>query len=204
MVIFLETAELRAKRQTVTTMSFWRENIDQIIAGNGFPLLAGAGSVSRAQMEQHIAPLFQDYDQRRKTEEAQAADERDESELKGVGKQDQGPHKDKIVSGQTKVHRYKTLRPLVSRLRDDFKGGGNDFVLLFAYNVTGKTRLFMAFKDAGKSKEGVARDALYFNAYTEDLFHWDNDLEKRRWMTISPPAKNYAGRLRSLTLASSC
>lgn len=83
-VIFLETAELRAKRQTVTTMSFWRENVGQIIAGNGFPLLDGAGSVSRARMEQQIAPLFEDYDQRRKTEEAQAADEQDEAELKGL------------------------------------------------------------------------------------------------------------------------
>lgn len=83
------------------------------------------------------------------------------------------------MSGQTKVYRYKTLRPLVSRLRDDFKSGGNDFVLLFAYNGTGKTRLSMAFKEAGKST-GIARDTLYFNAYTEDLFYWDNDLENDR------------------------
>lgn len=73
---------------------------------------------------------------------------------------------------------YKTLRPLVARLRDDFKSGGKDFVLLFAYNGTGKTRLSMVFKDAGK--KGIARDTLYFNAYTEDLFQWDNDLENDR------------------------
>jgi hypothetical protein len=84
------------------------------------------------------------------------------------------------VSRQTKVYRYKTLRPLVSRLRDDFKSGGKDFVLLFAYNGTGKTRLSMAFKDAGKKKKGIARDTLYFNAYTEDLFTWNNDLENDR------------------------
>ncbi len=81
-VIFLETAELRAKRQTITSMAFWRENVGQIIAANGFPLLAGAGSVSHARMEQQIAPLFVDYDQRRKTQEAQSADEQDEAELK--------------------------------------------------------------------------------------------------------------------------
>ena len=83
-VIFLETAELRAKRQTITSMAFWRENVGQIIAANGFPLLAGAGSVSHARMEQQIAPLFVDYDQRRKTQEAQAADEQDEAELKAL------------------------------------------------------------------------------------------------------------------------
>ncbi|MER2540408.1 MAG: AAA family ATPase, partial [Azonexus sp.] len=80
-----------------------------------------------------------------------------------------------VVTRQTN---YETLRPLVARLRDDFKSGGKDFVLLFAYNGTGKTRLSMAFKDAGK--EGIARDTLYFNAYTEDLFYWDNDLENDR------------------------
>jgi hypothetical protein len=83
-VIFLETAELRAKRQTITSMDFWRENVGQIIAANGFPLLAGAGSVSHARMEQQIAPLFLDYDQRRKAQEAQAADEQDEAELKAL------------------------------------------------------------------------------------------------------------------------
>jgi hypothetical protein len=51
-VIFLETAELRAKRQTITSMNFWRENVGQIIVGNGFPLLSGAGSISHARMEQ--------------------------------------------------------------------------------------------------------------------------------------------------------
>ena len=83
-VIFLETAELRAKRQVVTTMAFWRENVVQIIAANGFPLLAGAGSVSHARMEQRIAPLFLDYEQHRRTEEAQAADAQDEAELRAL------------------------------------------------------------------------------------------------------------------------
>jgi hypothetical protein len=83
-VIFLETAELRAKRQTLTPMAFWQENVGQIITANGFPLLSGAGSVSHARMEQKVGTLFQDYDQRRKTLEAQAADAQDEAELKAL------------------------------------------------------------------------------------------------------------------------
>ncbi len=47
--------------------------------------------------------------------------------------------------------------------------------LLFAYNGTGKTRLSMAFK--ALRKQDGNRDTLYFNAFTEDLFRWDNDLE---------------------------
>ena len=70
------------------------------------------------------------------------------------------------MSNKPKVYRYKTMRPLVSRLRDDFKSGEKDFILLFAYNGTGKTRLSMAFKDAGKKKRCIERDTLYFNAFT--------------------------------------
>ena len=83
-VIFLETAELRAKRQTVTSMGFWRENVGQIIVSNGFPLLSGAGTVSHARMEQKLEPLYLDFDQRRKAEEARAADAQDEAELKSL------------------------------------------------------------------------------------------------------------------------
>ena len=51
-------------------------------------------------------------------------------------------------------------------------------VVLYAYNGTGKTRLSGVFKDLGK--RGEKRDTLYFNAFTEDLFSWDNDLEHDR------------------------
>ena len=83
-VIFLETAELRAKRQTITSMAFWRENVGQIIVSNGFPLLSGAGTVSHARMEQKLEPLYLDFDQRRKAEEARAADAQDEADLKAL------------------------------------------------------------------------------------------------------------------------
>jgi hypothetical protein len=83
-VIFLETAELRAKRQTITSMSFWRDNVGQIVESNGFPLLSGAGAVSHARMEQKLEPLYVSFDQRRKAEEALAADAQDEVELKAL------------------------------------------------------------------------------------------------------------------------
>lgn len=85
-VIFLETAELRAKRQTITNMAFWQENVGQIISSNGFPLLSGAGSVSHARMEMKVGELFAEYDQRRKWQEAQAADLQDEAELSALEK----------------------------------------------------------------------------------------------------------------------
>jgi len=45
-VIFLETAELRAKNRQETRMSFWKQNVDEIITSNGFPLLEHPGDVS--------------------------------------------------------------------------------------------------------------------------------------------------------------
>lgn len=67
------------------------------------------------------------------------------------------------------------------------------FVLLYAYNGTGKTRLSTAFKDLGKN--GEDRDTLYFNAFTEDLFHWDNDLknDRERVLKINKDSRFFAG-----------
>ena len=48
--------------------------------------------------------------------------------------------------------------------------------LVFAYNGTGKTRLSYDFAHYGR-KEGDPQHTLYYNAYTEDLFTWNNDLD---------------------------
>lgn len=58
--------------------------------------------------------------------------------------------------------------------------------LIYAFNGTGKTRLSREFKNLIAPKNGDAEDELpdeptrnkilYYNAFTEDLFYWDNDL----------------------------
>jgi hypothetical protein len=105
------------------------------------------------------------------------------------------------MSEKPKVQRFADLRRLVARLRDDLNGGGQDFLLLYAYNGTGKTRLSMAFKDAGKRKNRGQPDTLYFNAFTEDLFSWDNDLEKdsERRLHINSDSQFFKG-LKELAL----
>ena len=79
------------------------------------------------------------------------------------------------MSQARKVNKFPSLVKLAKRLRSDVK----DFqcVLLYAYNRTGKTRLSMEFKNQGKQKGNGTPDTLYFNAYTEDLFVWHNDLD---------------------------
>lgn len=71
---------------------------------------------------------------------------------------------------------FPDLPALAKQLRTELQA--KKFVVLYAYNGTGKTRLSAAFKDLGKN--GDDRDTLYFNAFTEDLFQWDNDLENDR------------------------
>jgi len=83
-VIFLETAELRAKNRQETRMSFWEQNVGQIITSNGFPLLSHAGSVSHEHMKNLTAARYLEYDQQRKREEAKEADMQDEAELKAL------------------------------------------------------------------------------------------------------------------------
>lgn len=79
------------------------------------------------------------------------------------------------MNDKCKITEHKTLCDLVLKFRDDLRT--SDFVLLYAYNGTGKTRLSMEFQNKEKKNDKEKRDTLYFNAFTEDLFHWDNDLE---------------------------
>jgi len=50
-------------------------------------------------------------------------------------------------------------------------------VLIYAFNATGKTRLSVAYKDATKNPESGQHAGVYYNAFSEDLFVWDNDEE---------------------------
>ena len=86
---------------------------------------------------------------------------------------------------------FANLEALASHLRGELES--KKFILLYAYNGTGKTRLSMAFKDIGK--QGEARDTLYFNAFTEDLFTWDNDLEgdSARVLKMNAASRFFAG-----------
>lgn len=77
----------------------------------------------------------------------------------------------------TQLTAFADLNALATDFRDTL--ANKKHILLFAYNCTGKTRLSSAFKDLGKSivGENKTADTLYYNAFTEDLFIWDNDLE---------------------------
>ena len=75
----------------------------------------------------------------------------------------------------------KTLKEIAQELKDNNK----KVQLIYAFNGNGKTRLSREFKalvspkieiDEEESLEN--KQILYYNAFTEDLFYWDNDLKE--------------------------
>ena len=81
-VIFLESAELRAKNRLDITMDFWRENVDRILDFQDKKILTNAGSISKVEMEKQVSETYAQFDQRRKEYEALQADKEDLEELK--------------------------------------------------------------------------------------------------------------------------
>jgi hypothetical protein len=103
------------------------------------------------------------------------------------------------MRAKPKINKYANLTTLTRKLRDDL--GGVELIFLYAYNRTGKTRLSMEFKDEGKRKNNGTADTLYFNAFTEDLFTWDNDLDGDavRQLQLNPNSTFFNG-LKDLAL----
>lgn len=72
-----------------------------------------------------------------------------------------------------------TLQEIAKQL----KGADKKVQLIYAFNGVGKTRLSCEFKNLIASKDEDNAEAepvtkyLYYNAFTEDLFYWDNDLD---------------------------
>lgn len=85
----------------------------------------------------------------------------------------------------------QSLTEIAQTLRDTNK----KVQLIYAFNGTGKTRLSCEFKELVAPKETDAEEPeksgakiLYYNAFTEDLFYWDNDLDadSNRKLKIQP------------------
>lgn len=84
----------------------------------------------------------------------------------------------------------QTLNEIAQKLRDTDK----KVQLIYAFNGVGKTRLSREFKEliSPKTHDDEDEDSkvkvLYYNAFTEDLFYWDNDLDAdlNRKLKIQP------------------
>ncbi len=85
--IFLETAEMRVMEGRDLTLSFWRDNVDQLLAFQNKPILKGTGSVSNAEMERIAKERYEQFNLRRKQEMLQLAEAEDLQELAELSKQ---------------------------------------------------------------------------------------------------------------------
>ena len=83
-VIFLETAELRAKKRHDLTIKFWKENVDKILEFNDKKILNHKGKISNAEMERIVRKVYEKFDKKRKVYEAQLADKQDLEDLKEI------------------------------------------------------------------------------------------------------------------------
>lgn len=73
------------------------------------------------------------------------------------------------------MDKHSSLSEIAQKIKDSNK----KVTLLYAFNATGKTRLSMEFKNLVNDYKGgeIIKHVIYYNAFTGDLFSWDNDLE---------------------------
>jgi wobble nucleotide-excising tRNase len=81
----------------------------------------------------------------------------------------------------------------ITQIAQSLKDSPKKVQLIYAFNGTGKTRLSREFKNLISPKEADSEEdkkskVLYYNAFTEDLFYWDNDLltDENRKIIIRP------------------
>lgn len=86
----------------------------------------------------------------------------------------------------------------VTEIAQSIKDINDNVVLIYAFNATGKTRLSVEYKNITKNPEDGAHHGVYYNAYSEDLFIWDNDNnngEQNIKLDIRPSSLNRLHRL---------
>lgn len=79
--IFLTSAEERVKNRHDLTMDFWKKNVDALLNFQGKPLLQDRGRISKARADDFAGRVYEEFDARRREEEAAEADAEDLAEL---------------------------------------------------------------------------------------------------------------------------
>lgn len=65
----------------------------------------------------------------------------------------------------------------LKKIAKEIKEAKENIFLVYAFNATGKTRLSTAYKEIARNEDTQKQTGVYYNAYSEDLFVWNNDIE---------------------------
>lgn len=85
-MVFLESAELRAKDEKDITLNFWQKNIDLIIEFNRKKLLKNNGGISHKLMKEKVDIIYDNFDQDRKNNEIEKTNKQDILEIEELEK----------------------------------------------------------------------------------------------------------------------
>jgi wobble nucleotide-excising tRNase len=80
----------------------------------------------------------------------------------------------------------------LTEIAQSLKQAKENIILLYAFNSTGKTQLSVEYKNLTKKGEGQ-HAGVYYNAYSEDLFAWENDVNntgEKKKLKITPSSLN--------------
>ena len=82
----------------------------------------------------------------------------------------------------------------LSGIAKEIKEAKESIFLIYAFNATGKTRLSVEYKETARETKTSHQTGVYYNAFSEDLFIWDNDTknsEKDIKMQVIPSSLNH-------------
>ncbi|HIH0956166.1 TPA: AAA family ATPase [Vibrio cholerae] len=94
----------------------------------------------------------------------------------------------------------------LTEIAEQLQARTNKVQLIYAFNGTGKTRLSREFRELIDPKSDDETEyptdfsnskILYYNAFTEDLFYWDNDLDKDKERQLNIQPNSFTNRLLS-------
>lgn len=77
----------------------------------------------------------------------------------------------------------KVIESVAKKIHDNNK----NIILIYAFNGTGKTRLSLIYKNL----DNVDYAGVYYNAYSEDLFQWDNEEVLLQLIHMPKSLENY-------------
>lgn len=123
--MFLDTAELRARRRQTMRLGDWESVLDTFLTSNELPLLRNAGTVSAKQAEAIAHARYAEFDAKRREAERAAAEQVDDlAELQRIAEASKGRKKgarmlNEVIAEASRPSAYKETK--IGKLPSNWK-----------------------------------------------------------------------------------